>query len=71
MKIGDMVKAAYIREGIAGIYHTGIIVDISKHVGAFSKKYVSIAERNTYVKILSKGSVMSFEINEDIIKVMK
>ena len=69
MKVGDMVKAAYFQSGVAGIFHTGIIVDIDEVTGLFSEKY-AVTETNTYVRVLSKGSVMTFDLSEDQIEVV-
>lgn len=69
MKPGDMVKAAYFRSGQAGIYHEGIVVDVETSRDLFSEKY-AIMETNTYVRILSNGSIMTFDAGEDKIEVI-
>ena len=69
MKVGDMVKAAYIRGGHAGIFHTGIVVNIETSKDLFSEKY-AIMETNTYIRVLSNGTVMTFELGEDKVEVI-
>jgi hypothetical protein len=69
MKVGDMVKASYVRHDIAGIFHTGIIVDIDEVTELFSEKY-AITENNTYIRVLSKGAVMTFDLSEDQVEVV-
>ena len=69
MKVGDMVRAAYVRSDIPGISHTGIVVDIDEVTDLFSEKY-AITETNTYVRILSKGSIMTFDLGEDQVEVI-
>ncbi len=69
MKVGDMVKAAYVRSDIPGIFHTGIIVDIDEVTDLFSEKY-AITETNTYIRVLSNGSIMTFDLGEDKVEVI-
>ena len=72
MKIGDMVKAAYVRGGVAGIDHTGIVVDIDGPLvpaDMFRAKY-AIVERSKYIRVLANNTVMTFDLNEDKIKVI-
>lgn len=69
MKPGDMVKAAYFRSGQAGIYHEGIVVDVYTALDLFSEKY-AIMQTITYVRILSNGSILTFEAEEDKIEVI-
>ena len=69
MKVGDLVKAAYVRMNQPGKYHSGIIVEIEKSDDIFSEKY-AFAVTNTYIKVLSAGRVMTFEPGEDIIEVI-
>ena len=69
MKVGDMVKAAYVRNLVAGIYHTGIVVDINEVTDLFSEKY-AITETNTYIKVLSSGTIMTFNLSEDDVEVI-
>jgi hypothetical protein len=69
MKVGDMVKAAYFRSDVVGIFHTGIIVDIDEVTDLFSEKY-AITETNTYIRVLSKGEIMTFDLSEDQIEVI-
>jgi hypothetical protein len=70
MKVGDMVKAAFNVNDHLGIFHVGLIVSIDKVTDLFSEKY-AITETNTYIRVLSKGSVMTFELGEDQIEVLK
>ena len=67
MKVGDLVKAAYIRSGHPGIYHSGVVVKIEEVTDLFSEKY-AIMETNTYVDILSSGTIMTFDLDEDKIE---
>ena len=69
MKVGNMVKAAYVRSGVAGIYHTGIVVDIDEVTDLFSEKY-AITERNTYIKVLAGGIIRTFDLSEDEVEVI-
>jgi len=69
VKVGDMVKAAYIVDGHSGIYHYGVVIEIERIKDLFSEKY-AIMETNTYVRVLSAGRVMTFEPGEDIIEVI-
>lgn len=69
MKIGDMVQAAYFQGSHEGIHHVGIIVAIDDVTGMFSEKY-AITETNTYVRVLSKGAVMTFDLSVDRIEVI-
>ena len=69
MRVGDMVNAAYIRGGVPGVYHTGIIISIDEVTDLFSEKY-AITELNTYIKVLSNGSIMTFDLDEDKIEVI-
>ena len=69
MKVGNMVKAAYVRSGVAGIYHTGIVIDIDEVTDLFSEKY-AITERNTYIKVLANGTIMTFDLSEDEVEVV-
>ena len=69
MKVGNMVKAAYVRSGVAGIYHTGIVVDIDEVTDLFSEKY-TITERNTYIKVLAGGIIRTFDLSEDEVEVI-
>ena len=69
MKVGDLVKAAYFRSGQAGIYHEGIVIDVELSRDLFSEKY-AIMETNTYIRILSNGDIMTFDLGEDIVEVI-
>ena len=69
MKVGDFVNAAYVRGGVTGIYHSGIIVDIEEVDDLFSEKY-AIVETNTYVRVLANGDIMTFELEGDKIEVI-
>ena len=69
MKVGDLVNAAYVRMGVPGIFHSGVIVEIEKTTGMFSEKY-SITETNTFIRVLSAGKVMTFELEEDKFEVV-
>ena len=69
LKVGDMVKAAYFRSGQAGIHHEGIVIDIETSRDLFSDKY-SIMETNTYIRVLSSGNIMTFDLEEDVIEVI-
>ena len=69
MKVGDLVKAAYVRSTIQGKYHSGIVVDIREVTDLFSEKY-AILETNTYVKVLCDGTIMTFDLDEDTIEVI-
>ena len=69
MKVGDMVKAAYVRMGVPGIFHSGVIVEIEKTTGMFSEEH-SITETNTFIRVLSAGKVMTFELEEDKFEVV-
>ena len=69
MKVGDLVKAAYFRSGQAGIYHEGIVIDVETSRDLFSEKY-AIMETNTYIRILSNGDIMTFDLGEDIVEVI-
>ena len=69
LKVGDMVKAAYIFEGTEGICHTGVVVEMEEVSDLFSEKY-AIMETNTYVRILVDGEVMTFTLDEDMIEVI-
>lgn len=69
MKVGDMVKAAYVRGGHTGIFHTGVVVEMEEVTDLFSEKY-AILETNTYVRVLVNGQVMTFDLDEDEIEVI-
>ena len=69
MKVGDMVKAAYVRGGHPGIYHTGVVVEMEEVTDLFSEKY-AVLESNTYVRILTKGKIMTFDLEEDKFEVI-
>ena len=69
MKIGDLVNAAYFREGCKGIDHSGVIVEIEKMTNLFSEKY-AITETTTLVRVLSKDMVMTFDLSEDKVEVI-
>ena len=69
MKVGDLVNAAYVRMGIPGIFHPGIIVEIERSGDIFSEKY-AFPVTNTYIKVLTSGKVLTFELNEDEIEVV-
>jgi|TARA_B110000467_G_C17900589_1_gene254658 hypothetical protein len=69
MQVGDMVKAAYFRSDVVGIFHTGIIVGIDEVTDLFSEKY-AITETSTYIRVLSKGDLMTFDLSEDQIEVI-
>ena len=69
MKVGDLVNAAYVRMGIPGIFHSGVIVEIEEVKGLFSEKF-SVIETNTYIKVLSGGRVLTFELGEDKFEVL-
>ena len=69
LKVGDMVKAAYVRSGHAGVYHTGVVVEMEEVTDLFSEKY-AILETNTYVRVLVNGQVMTFDLDEDEIEVI-
>lgn len=69
MKVGSMVKASYIRSGVPGPEFVGIIVNIEKVNSLFSEKY-AIMETNTYVRVLSGGQLMTFDMEEDNIEVI-
>ncbi len=68
MKPGDMVKAAYVVDGHAGIYHTGIVLEIDR-IKDFEGGF-AVTKHNTYVRVLSAGRVMTFEPSEDRIEVI-
>lgn len=69
MKIGDMVKASYVVDISKGKEYTGVIVDIEDVTDLFSEKY-AITETNTYIRVLSKGTIQTFTLNEDQIEVV-
>ena len=69
MKVGDMVEAAYLRSGQQGLFHVGVVIDIEEVTDLFSEKY-AITETNTYVRILSKGTLMTFDLEEDNVRVI-
>ena len=69
MKVGDMVEAAYLRSGQQGVFHVGVVIDIEEVTDLFSEKY-AILETNTYVRILSKGTLMTFDLEEDNVRVI-
>ena len=69
MKVGDLINAAYVRMGIPGIFHSGVIVEIEESKDLFSEKF-SIIETNTYIKVLSDGRVLTFELGEDKFEVV-
>ena len=69
MKVGDLVNAAYVRMGVPGIFHSGVIVEIEQTAGMFSEKY-SITETNTFIRVLSAGKIMTFELEEDKFEVV-
>lgn len=69
MKVGDLVNAAYFREGHKGIDHSGVIVEIEKMTNLFSEKY-TITETTTLVRVLSKDMVMTFDLSEDKVEVI-
>ena len=69
MKVGDLVKAAYVRGGHPGIFHSGVIVEIKKMTNLFSEKY-TITETTTLVRVLSKDMVMTFDLSEDKVEVV-
>ena len=69
LKVGDMVKAAYIFSGDIGIYHTGVVIEVEEVSDLFSEKY-AIMETNTYVRVLVEGQVMTFTLGEDDIEVI-
>jgi hypothetical protein len=69
MKVGDLVNAAYVRMGIPGIFHSGVIVEIEESTDLFSEKY-AITETNTYIKVLVDGKIMTFELEEDKFEVI-
>jgi hypothetical protein len=69
MKVGDLVKAAYNTGGFTGIFHTGTVVGIDEVTDLFSEKY-AITETNTYIRVLSGGSIMTFDMGEDQIEVI-
>ena len=72
MKVGDLVKAAYIRHDIAGIFHTGVIVKIDEVTEMFSEiDGGRFKENNTYIRVLSKGTIMTFGLSEDQVEVIK
>ena len=64
-----MVNAAYVRMGIPGIFHSGVIVEIEESKDLFSEKF-SIIETNTYIKVLSDGRILTFELGEDKFEVV-
>ena len=64
-----MVNAAYVRMGIPGIFHSGVIVEIEESKDLFSRKF-SIIETNTYIKVLSDGRILTFELGEDKFEVV-
>ena len=69
MKVGDLVKAAYVRGSHPGIFHSGVIVEIEKMTNLFSEKY-TITETTTLVRVLSKDMVMTFDLSEDKVEVI-
>ena len=69
MKVGDLVNAAYVRMGIPGIFHSGIIVEIERSADIFIEKY-AFPVTNTYIKVLTAGNILTFELNEDEIEVV-
>ena len=70
MKIGDLVRAAYVRNNRKGIYHSGVVVEVEEVTNLFSEKY-AITETSTYVRVLSDGKIMTFDLSEDNIEVIK
>lgn len=69
MKVGSLVRAAYNSDGHTGIFHTGTVVCIDEVTDLFSEKY-AITETTTYIRILSGGSIMTFDMDEDQIEVI-
>ena len=64
-----MIKAAYVRSEVAGIYHMGVVISIDEATSLFSEKY-AITERNTYIKVLVNGTIMTFDLDEDKVEVI-
>lgn len=68
VKVGDLIRAAYGRDEVK-TYHTGVVIEVKEVTDLFSEKY-AIVETNTYVKILTNGSKMAFDLDEDEIEVV-
>ena len=64
-----MVRASYVVDTHKGKNFTGVIVDIEDVTDLFSEKY-AITETNTYIRVLSKGTIQTFTLNEDRIEVL-
>ena len=69
MKVGDLVKAAYVRSGQPGIFHTGVVVEVEEVTNLFSEKY-AITETSTIVRVLSNDMVLTFDLSEDKVEVV-